>query len=208
MRGSFVSFEGPEGGGKSSVCKAVVDAFDQDILLVREPGSTVLGEKIRTLLMTEDMPARSELMLFEAARSCIVDSVIVPALEAGKTVLCDRFTDSTLAYQGYGRGINFNHIAIMNDMATNGLTPDLTIVFNIDPVVGMRRKGKATDRIEAAGIDFHQRVSSGFIEMVERNPGRMVMVDASMPIDAVISAVCGILEARCGWKRKQKETES
>ena len=209
MLGKFVTFEGPEGGGKSSVIREVIGAFSGsvDILGVREPGSTTLGEKIRGILQTEEMPDRSELMLFEAARACIVDTVIKPALDRGTSVACDRFSDSTVAYQGYGRGLPFRDIDSMNRIATTGLTPDLTILLDIDPMVGMARKGKPSDRIESAGMDFHVRVRKGFLEMAEANPGRFRVVDASKPLEEVVEAVVGVLKVNFGWKRSRKQTK-
>jgi dTMP kinase len=146
------------------------------------------------------MPDRSELMLFEAARACIVDSVIKPRLEDGRNVLCDRFTDSTMAYQGYGRGINVQIVSDMNWVATQGLTPDLTILFDIDPEIGMARSGKTTDRIEAAGIDFHRRVRDGFGRMALREPNRFRVIDASKSVNEVVDDVCRILTVEIGWK--------
>ena len=198
--GRFVTLEGPEGSGKTSVCREIVGEFStMKLLVVREPGSTSLGEKIRTLLQTENMPARAELMLFEAARACIVDTVIIPQLTSGGYVLCDRFFDSTTAYQGYGRGFDLDVVRDMNLFATEDLEPDLTIVFDIDPEVGMARKGKATDRIEAAGVDFHKRVREGYLAMAKRDPDRLKIVDASRSLKEVVADVCCILRVTAGW---------
>ena len=202
MRGHFITFEGPEGAGKSSVCKAVIAAFNEDILLVREPGSTNIGEKIRNILLTENMPPVAELMLFEAARTCIVEKVISPALNSGRHVLCDRFYDSSTAYQGYGRGISPLSVQSLNNIATGGLTPELTILFDIDPEKGMLRKGKATDVIESAGMEFHKRVRHGFLKIAWEQPERFIIVDASMPLDEVIEQVLGIMAIRFGWRLK------
>lgn len=205
MTGKLVTLEGPEGGGKSTACANIIKAFAAtSILLLREPGSTPVGEKIRAILKSNDpadqIPDRAELMLFEAARACIVDQVILPALNAGNSVLCDRFFDSTMAYQGYGRGVDRQIISDMNQVATNGLVPDLTIVFDIPPAVGLTRKGKETDRIEAAGIEFHKRVRDGFLIMANREPSRFRVIDASRPVEEVTAKVCEILKISVGWK--------
>lgn len=200
MRGKFITFEGPEGAGKTSACKMVTEIFpNRRITITREPGSTSFGEKIRSILQTENMPARSELMLFEAARACIVDTVIIPLLEEGVDILCDRFYDSTTSYQGFGRGLPLEQVSYLNQMATNGLTPDLTVVFDIDPLVGMQRKGAPSDRIEAAGPDFHRRVRDGFLQIVKCESGRMVVIDASRPQKEVASMVGDIIKSRFGW---------
>lgn len=205
MAGKFISFEGPEGGGKSSVCREVLGVFKHiDIQVVREPGSTSVGEKIRTILQTEDMPDMSELMLFEAARASIVDMVIRPTLFAGTSIICDRFYDSTTAYQGYGRGGNLRDIAMLNSMATKGVSPDLTIVFDIDPAVGMQRKGKPSDRIESAGADFHLRVRKGFLEIADLNPRRVKVIDASRPLVEVVESVARLCEEHLGWSRNKE----
>ena len=207
MIGKLITLEGPEGGGKSTVCAEIIKAFSStDILLVREPGSTPVGEKIRAILKSQDsadqIPDRAELMLFEAARACIIDQVIAPALVAGRNVLCDRFTDSTIAYQGYGRGLPISEINDLNRMATNGLEPDLTILFDLPFEVGIARRGGAGDRIEAAGVEFHRKVRDGFLQMATSyNQNRFRIVDATQPRDAVIAEVCGILQSELGWKK-------
>jgi len=203
MPGNFITLEGSEGGGKSSIVKEIAGIYrHMDILSIREPGSTDLGERLRAIIQTEDMPDRSELMLFEAARACLVDTVIKPALAKGTHVLCDRFFDSTTAYQGYGRGIPLSDVFALNGMATNGLVPDLTIVLDIDPVLGMARKGKPTDRIEAAGMDFHIRVREAFIEIARMNPDRIARVDASMPLQVVVVEVARLIKERLGWQEQ------
>lgn len=187
MQGVFITFEGPEGAGKSSVCEMISRYFD-NILLIREPGATTIGEKIRDMIHHDEMPDISELLLFEAARACLVQTVIKPALESGKIVICDRFYDSTTAYQGYGRGINLDTIKFLNRLASE-LTPDLTILFDLDPVVGMKRKGKPTDRIESAGMDFHNRVRNGYLQIAKDNPQRFVVVNAEDEQDIVVRNV-------------------
>src|ERR1039457_1437450 len=187
MLGRLISIEGAEGAGKTTACHNLMEMFkDVNMMIVREPGSTKVGEKIRDILKSEEMPARAELMLFEAARSCIIDSVIKPALAKGTSVICDRFYDSTTAYQGAGRGIRRNDIEVLNEMATLGMKPDLTVLFDIAPSEGMKRKGGATDRIEAESMDFHERVRQGFLEIANREPVRVARIDASKPAAEVL----------------------
>jgi dTMP kinase len=204
MQGKLITFDGPEGAGKTTVCSEVIKNFNsQKILMVREPGSTPVGEKIRAILKSEDLsehiPGRAELFLFEAARACIVDQVIKPALKVGTHVLCDRFFDSTTAYQGYGRGLSILDIDDMNMIATEDLLPDLTIIFDLPPEVGMARRNGPTDRIEAAGLDFHRKVRDGFLDIAVKEPKRCRVIDASKPLEQVVADVCAILKSELGW---------
>ena len=208
MIGKFVTFEGPEGSGKSTACKTIIEIFgNKGILAVREPGSTPLGEKIRAILQSEKMPDRTELLLFEAARAAVVENTISPALKSGKSVFCDRFYDSTVAYQGYGRGMQFTDIAFLNKFATKGLDPDVTFLFDVDPEVGMARRGKPTDRIEAAGIKFHRKVRNGYLDMAKGNP-RFRIIDASKSADIVAETVAKIIEYEFKWKRQVNKGKS
>jgi len=205
MQGKLITFDGPEGAGKTTVCSEVIKIFNsQKILMVREPGSTPIGEKIRAILKSEDLsehiPGRAELFLFEAARACIVDQVINPALKAGTHVLCDRFFDSTTAYQGYGRGLSILDIDDLNMIATGDLVPDLTIIFDLPSEVGMVRRNGPTDRIEAAGLDFHRKVRNGFLDIADKEPNRCRVIDASKPLEQVVADVCAILKSKFGWE--------
>lgn len=202
MSGVFITFEGPEGAGKSTICAEIAKVFD-NIVLIREPGATTIGEKIREMVHHDEMPDRSELLLFEAARACLVDTVIKPALASGKNVICDRFYDSTTAYQGYGRGIPIDQISYLNDLAADGLVPDITFLFDIDPVLGMERKGKATDRIEAAGETFHQKVRDGYLKIAAENYNRFIIIDAAKSVDDVLELVKNVI----GSIFSQKESE-
>ena len=197
-RGKFITFEGGEGCGKSTQVrrlKAALEARGVKVLLTREPGGTPLAEKIRALLKdeTEDPPCdRAELLLFLAARAQLVRGVIRPALEEGTWVVSDRFSDSTLAYQGYGRGLPLGIIREANDFACEGLSPDRTILLDVDPATArarMRGREAAThteaDRIERAGDDFHARLRKGFLEMAAAESSRIVKVDASGTEDEV-----------------------
>ena len=197
-RGKFITFEGGEGCGKSTQVrrlKAALEAEGLQVLLTREPGGTSLSEEIRRLIKDQatDAPCdRAELLLFLAARAQLVRNVIAPALAAGTWVVSDRFSDSTLAYQGYGRGLDLTTIARTNDFACAGLKPDLTLLLDVDPAVAaarLRRREAATvtgpDRIEQAGAAFHERLRQGFHELAAAEPERIVTLDANGTPDEV-----------------------
>ena len=192
MRGKFITFEGPEGGGKSTHVKELAEqlrAEGRTVLVTREPGGTRLAELIRGLVRDEvdDPPVtRSEVLLFLAARAQVVSQVIKPALARGEWVLCDRFADSTFAYQGYGRGIDVQLLKELNEFATEGLVPDLTILLDVPLEVSRARLAErqrataaAADRIEAAGEAFHKRLREGFLALAKAEPGRFVVIDSS-----------------------------
>ena len=198
LHGKFITFEGGEGCGKSTQIKRLKEALEKDgveVVLTREPGGTWLSEEIRHLIkdQTTDAPCdRSELLLFLAARAQLVRNVIRPALEAGKWVLSDRFSDSTLAYQGYGRGLPLDDLRQMNEFACEGLEPDLTLLMDVSPEVSrtrMRKRETATattaDRIEKAGDEFHARLRDGFAELARAEPDRIVTIDANGTPDEV-----------------------
>lgn len=198
MRGRFITFEGGEGCGKSTQVKRLAEALEasgREVVVTREPGGTRLAELVRSLLKDEreDPPCdRSELLLFLAARAQLVKNVIRPALAAGKWVVCDRFSDSTFAYQGYGRGLPLDELRLMNGFACDGLTPDLTLLLDVRPEVArerMRRREEATntsaDRIEQAGDGFHDRLRAGFMELAAADPGRIKVIDANGTPDEV-----------------------
>lgn len=191
-RGRFITFEGPEGGGKSTQVQRLAEALRAEgktVLLTREPGGTRLAEQIRGLVREEvdDPPVtRSEVLLFLAARAQVVANVIKPALARGEWVICDRYADSTFAYQGYGRGIDVGLLKNLNDFATEGLAPDLTILLDVPPEVSRarlasRQAATATtaDRIELAGREFHRRLREGFLELAKAEPERFAVIEAS-----------------------------
>jgi len=197
-RGRFITFEGGEGCGKSTQVKRLKEALEtsgREVVLTREPGGTWLSEQIRSLIkdQAEDPPCdRSELLLFLAARAQLVRNVIRPALEDGKWVISDRFSDSTLAYQGYGRGLPLEVIRVANDFACEGLKPDLTLLLEVSPETAtarMRKREQAThtaaDRIEQAGSDFHNRLRAGFSRLADEEPERIVRIDANGTPDEV-----------------------
>ena len=198
VRGKFITFEGGEGCGKSTQVRRLKEALERegvDVVLTREPGGTWLSEEIRRLIKDQvtDAPCdRSELLLFLAARAQLVRKVIRPALEQGKWVVSDRFSDSTLAYQGYGRGLPLGDLRRMNDFACEGLKPDLTLLLDVDPDVSrarMRKREVATnttaDRLERAGDEFHARLRTGFAELAKAEPERIVTIDANGAPDEV-----------------------
>ena len=201
-RGRFITFEGGEGCGKSTQVRRLKGALEREgveVVLTREPGGTWLSEEIRHLIKDQatDAPCdRSELLLFLAARAQLVKNVIRPALEAGKWVVSDRFSDSTLAYQGYGRGLPLDILRTANDFACDGLKPDLTLLLDVAPETAaarMRGREAATnttaDRIERAGDAFHARLRIGFAELAKAEPGRIVTIDANGTPDEVWEGV-------------------
>ena len=198
MKGRFITFEGGEGCGKSTQVRRLKEALEaegHEVLLTREPGGTRLSELIRGLLKDEreDPPCdRAELLLFLAARAQLVRNVIRPALDAGTWVVSDRFSDSTFAYQGYGRGLPLDVLRLANDFACEGLRPDLTLLLDVDAETSrarLRTREAATnttaDRIEQAGDAFHARLRQGFLEMAAQEPNRIVTIEASGTPDEV-----------------------
>lgn len=197
-RGKFITFEGGEGCGKSTQVKRLKEALEKEgreVLLTREPGGTWLSEEIRHLIKDQDTDApcdRTELLLFLAARAQLVRNVIRPALEKGVWVISDRFSDSTLAYQGYGRGLPLDAIRQANDFACEGLKPDLTLLLDVSPEVSHERMHRrecaantSADRIEKAGDDFHARLRGGFAALAKAEPERIVTIDANGSVDEV-----------------------
>ena len=196
----FITVEGIEGSGKSTVCDrlaAWLQAKGLDLLLTREPGSSSLGRKLRAILLDMDsvgLSEQSELFLYLADRAQHVREVLNPALNAGKIVLCDRYADSTLAYQGYGRGVDLDELTLVNNMAIRGLWPDLTLLFDLDANVGLERARKrnlqeaieqSEGRFEAEELDFHQRIRQGYLKLAEKYAYRYRLVNASLPPNQV-----------------------
>ncbi len=202
MSGKFIVFEGVEGAGKTTQIHQTAAWLqschsDQPVIITREPGGTELGQKIRQLLLADlasEICNRTELLLYAADRAQHVAAVIRPHLDRGAIVLCDRFTDSTIAYQGYGRGFDRSEIDQINQLATGGLQSDLTIWLDLDVEIGLKRvflRGKP-DRMEQANLDFHHRVRQGYQELANIYPNRIVRVDADQSeliIQAEIQAI-------------------
>lgn len=193
----FILFEGVEGSGKTTQTRRLerrLSGRGWKVLRVREPGGTAAGNAVRRLLKHRveiELTPLTELLLFAAARAQLVSQIIRPALERGIIVIADRFAESTLAYQGYGRGIDLEVIRTVNALATGGLRPDLIVLLDLDPQEGLRRKGTgaANDRFEREALDFHQRVRNGYLEMARAEPNRWLILDASAPAKAVAEAV-------------------
>lgn len=211
----FITFEGIEGSGKSTQAQMLaryLEGQGRKVKAIREPGGTVLGERVRALLLTKEEDAMepwSELFLYEACRAELAGKVIGPALDGGFIVVCDRFTDSTIAYQGYGRGLSREAIGGLNALATQGRTPDITILVDCPVEVGLRRalrrsaerasEGKATeDRFEQEEVAFHERVRAGFLELAELHKERVKVVDGSGEIQVIHRGICDIINTLIG----------
>jgi dTMP kinase len=190
----FVTFEGLDGSGKTTQAELLAEALrrdGRDVVLTREPGGTELGEQIRSLLLdSQDVAPWAEAALFAAARAELVDRVIAPALEAGQNVLCDRYIDSSLAYQGVARDLGVSSILELNLHATRGLLPDRTFLVLVDPEEARRRRSP-TDRIERAGEDFARAVDEAYRALAEMFPNRIVTVDGSQPADRLAEEIHG-----------------
>jgi dTMP kinase len=203
-RGIFITLEGGEGAGKSSLQKALLRRLKREgrsVVKTREPGGTPLGRKLRRELLKSGWVApTAELLLYAADRAQHVASVIRPALEAGAVVVCDRFSDSTVAYQGYGRRLDRAQIAELNALAQDGIEPDLTLWLDIPVADGLARTRKrgAADRLEAEAIAFHERVRRGFRALSKEHPGRIVRLDARKSQDQVEAAAWAVLSRRLG----------
>jgi len=189
----FITLEGPEGSGKSSQLPDLAEFLrgqGWDVLTTREPGGTPIGDQIRQILMrldNQELHPRTEILLFLASRAQLVEQVIKPALREGKLVLSDRFGDSTLAYQGYGHGIDLATLRAMLAFATDNLKPDLTLLLDVDVEIGLQRKRKEDEwnRLDAYELAFHQRVRDGYHELCRQEPERWRVIDAMQPKEAV-----------------------
>lgn len=197
MRGLFITFEGGEGSGKSTQAALLAERLRErgvPVRLLREPGGTPVGEAVRAILLDRDhldMDPGAELMLYAAARAQLVSQVIRPALAAGDIVLCDRFLDSTTAYQGSGRGLAPELIDSANHAATAGLLPDRTLLLDIEPSAGLVRAVAhgAADRLEAEELSFHERVRAGFLSIASTSPDRVRVIDAAGSVEDVFRRV-------------------
>lgn len=212
--GLFITFEGIDGCGKSTQVKLLADALTAagvSPVYTREPGGTRVGEQVRPLLLSDssaDVFPLTEVLLLAAARAQHVLEVIKPGVDSGRVVLCDRYVDSTVAFQGYGRGVNLDLIEAVNRIATGGLTPVMTILYDVDPRVARARlearpersaAEPARDRFDVEGLNFHTMVRKGYLDLAAAAPGRIRVIDSSRPIDAVHAETKKLVLELVGW---------
>jgi len=199
----FITFEGPDGSGKTTQIKMLADYLEsrgKPVLLTREPGGTVISEEIREVILAKKnlgMQHETEALLFSAARAQIVSELIRPALAEGKIVLCDRYADSTMAYQGYGLGLDREALRAITQFATDGLVPDVTFYIDVPVQVGLARRHRGeTNRLDQKAAEYHQRVREGFRQLVQAEPHRWIVIDGTQAIDDVQQEIRKELERR------------
>ena len=193
-KGLFITFEGCDGCGKTTQLELLEKFLQQkgyETIITREPGAKGLGTKLREILLNYDgeVSSNCESFLFLADRAQHIDTLVKPAINAGKIVLCDRHIDSTVAYQGYGRGLDLDQINYLNNIATGGLKPDLTLLFDVDTETSMKRVGKNQDRMEKAGIEFQERVRQGYLKLAQAEPERIKVFNSIKTIEQLHSEV-------------------
>lgn len=198
-KGLFITFEGCDGCGKTTQLNLLADFLNEkgyQVLITREPGAKGLGEKIRELLLNYDgeVSQRCESFLFLADRAQHIDKIVKPAVENGVIVLCDRHTDSTIAYQGYGRGLDIDELNKLNEIATGSMKPDLTLLFDVDSETSMKRIGENKDRMESAGIEFQKKVRKGYLELAQKEPNRIKVFNSSKSIEELHQEVINIVK--------------
>lgn len=205
-KGMFISLEGPDGAGKSSVLEALIpilEAKGQAFVTTREPGGVAVAEKIRDVVLDPkhtEIDEKTELLLYIASRRQHLVERILPALDRGEMVLVDRFIDSSVAYQGFGRGLKVADIDWLNDFVTDGLKPDLTLYFDIEAEEGLARiaksKERGADRLDRESVEWHQRVREGYLSILEKEPNRVRKIDASQPLEKVVADTLAVLAER------------
>ncbi|MEH7354725.1 dTMP kinase [Neobacillus drentensis] len=205
--GTFITFEGPDGAGKTTIIKLVAQELN-NALLTREPGGIEIAEQIRRVILDKGntaMDSRTEALLYAAARRQHLIEKVKPALDKGRVVLCDRFVDSSLAYQGYARGLGMDEVFTINQFAIEDFMPELTIYFDIEPEIGLKRinknKGREINRLDLEDLDFHKKVREGYHLLMERFPHRIVRIDASGTMDEVFQKTMQLVEAKLAEKR-------
>ena len=188
-KGYFITIEGVEGAGKTTQIHLLAEALNDNVVVTREPGGTPLSEKIRELFLFEEtISATTELLLIAAARTQHLTELIIPSLEEGKTVICDRFSDATIAYQGFRKGIDLKLVKQINDIATNGLTPDITFLLDLPPNIGLQRKHDSSEpltRLEFETITLHEKVRDGYLSVAHAEPKRVILIDAQLDVDTI-----------------------
>ena len=197
-KGLFITFEGADGSGKTTQLNNIKTFLEEkgfDVVITREPGSLELGQRIRNILLHYDgvVADRCEIFLFLADRAQHVETFIKPAIAEGKIVLCDRHTDSTIAYQGYGRNQDVELLKKLNEIAVNGLKPDLTMLFDVSTETAQERVGSEKDRMESAGIEFHRKVRKGYLELYKEEPDRIKLINANNSIETVFEDAKNII---------------
>lgn len=205
MKGKFISFEGPDGSGKTSVIKVVEKYFiDQgyEVIITREPGGIKISEKIRDVIHDvehKEMDPRTEALLYAASRSQHLNQKIIPAIDAGKIVLCDRYVDSSLAYQGYGRKLGFDEVLAINMFAINGVFPDLTIFVDVRPEVGLKRVFSTVEReknrLDLEPLKFHKKIYEGYKELLKKYPNRIKKINGEQPIESVANDAINLIKS-------------
>ena len=204
MQGLFISMEGPDGAGKSTqieLLKSYLADKGYKVVITREPGGTSISEAIREVILNKhysEMCDNTELLLYAAARAQLVHEVIRPALEEGNAVICDRFVESSVVYQGIGRGLGIDTVYAVNEYALQGLRPQLTILLDLDAEEGLRRKKNQAelDRMEAAGLEFHKRVAEGYRTLAERDQDRIMRISATLPKEEIHAKIVEEIEKR------------
>ena len=206
----FISFEGSEGCGKTTQVALLTDflkGHGYDVLTTREPGGTTIGDQIRDVLLKREnmeMQERTEILLFQASRAQLVQQVITPHLVSGGIVICDRYADSTMAYQGHGYGVDLEQLKTIVHFATHGLTPELTFLLDVDIEQGLLRRTKDGDvnRLDAYDLDFYKRVRDGYMQMTQAEPNRWKIIDADRPYDQIQAEIQEILLERLKVRRE------
>lgn len=196
QQGRFITFEGPEGAGKSTQVRLLAGQLNTagvPHLLTREPGGSEIGDQLRALVLDtrSSMAPMTEFLIYSASRAQLVDQVIGPALKRGELVVCDRYVDSSYAYQGYGRGLDLAQLRAVSAAATGGLMPELTVLLDISAEIGLGRAARvgAPDRIEQAGLEFHHRLNQGFRELAADEPNRFLVLDAAQPAETLAERI-------------------
>ena len=207
-KGFFITIEGVEGAGKTTQIRRLADALGDDVIVTREPGGTPVSEQIREIFLTSDtISAATELLLIAAARSQHVSELILPALSEGQIVICDRFSDATIAYQGYRKGIDLHIIEQVNHIVTDGLKPDITFLLDLPPEIGIQRKRDSDEpltRLEHETLSLHKKVREGYLAVAKLEPNRIKLVNAQLDADTVHNLLLTETEKRIQLANRQQ----